>query len=86
MLTVRVALKERAYDVLIGPGVVRELAGVLPSGVKKVAIVTQPGIGIDVDPGVEHRVFPDRHGGGREVDRDSRRAVSRVRPVGSQPR
>lgn len=58
MLTVRVALEERAYDVLIGPGVVRELAGVLPSGVKKVAIVTQPGIGIDVDPGVEHRVFP----------------------------
>ncbi len=30
----------------------------LPSGVKKVAVVTQPGIGIDVDPGVEHRVFP----------------------------
>ena len=58
MLTVRVALEERAYDVLIGPGVVRELAGVLPSGVKKVAIVTQPGIGIDVDPGEEHRVFP----------------------------
>ncbi len=58
MLTVRVALEERAYDVLVGAGASRELAAVLPSGVKKVAIVTQPDIGIDVDPGVEHRVFP----------------------------
>ena len=30
MLTVRVALAERSYDVLVGPGASRELAAVLP--------------------------------------------------------
>ena len=34
MLTVRVALEERGYDVLVGPGARRELAEVLPSGVE----------------------------------------------------
>ena len=46
-----------AYDVLVGPGARHELAAVLPEGVRKVAVVTQAEIGVDVDPGVEHKVF-----------------------------
>lgn len=47
----------RECPVLVGDGVRRELAGVLPPRVRRVAIVTQEGVGVDVDPGVEHRVF-----------------------------
>lgn len=57
MRTVRVPLAQRSYDVLVGAGAVRELAAVIPSGVGKVAIVTQADIGVDVDPGREHKVF-----------------------------
>jgi 5-deoxy-5-amino-3-dehydroquinate synthase len=57
MIVVPVPLADRSYEVLIGDGVRRELARVIPSSVARVAIVTQPGLGIDVDPGREHRVF-----------------------------
>ncbi|MEY2455537.1 MAG: 5-deoxy-5-amino-3-dehydroquinate synthase [Acidimicrobiaceae bacterium] len=58
MITVPVDLGERSYDVIVGAGARDWLASVLPAGAKRVAVVTQPGIGVDVDPGVEHRVFP----------------------------
>lgn len=54
---VEVDLGDRSYPVLVGDGVRHELASVLPGGVARVAVVTQPGIGVDVDPGVEHRTF-----------------------------
>ena len=57
MLTVRVALAQRSYDVLVGPGARNELGAVLPPGVGKVAVVTQASIGVEVDPGVEHKLF-----------------------------
>lgn len=57
MIVVPVSLGERSYDVIVGDGARHELAGVIPSAVNRVAIVTQAGIGIDVDPGCEHRVF-----------------------------
>lgn len=57
MIVVPVELADRSYDVLVGDGVRDELARVVPSGARRVAIVTQPGIGIEVDPGREHRVF-----------------------------
>ena len=49
------------YPVLVGPGCARELAGVLPASARRVAVVTQAGIGLAVDPGREHRVttIPD---------------------------
>jgi 5-deoxy-5-amino-3-dehydroquinate synthase len=47
----------RSYSVLIGPGAVRELAAVLPPTARKAAVVTQESIGLEVDPGIEHRVF-----------------------------
>jgi 5-deoxy-5-amino-3-dehydroquinate synthase len=57
VITVDVALGVRSYPVLVGPGVASELAGVLPGGVTRAAIVTQAGIGFAVDPGCEHRTF-----------------------------
>ncbi|MGH1505217.1 MAG: 3-dehydroquinate synthase [Acidimicrobiales bacterium] len=47
----------RSYPVLVGDGARHELASLIPDGVRRVAIVTQEGIGVEVDPGVEHRVF-----------------------------
>jgi 5-deoxy-5-amino-3-dehydroquinate synthase len=57
MITVPVDLGDRSYDVLVGDGVRRELAAVMPPGVRRVAVVTQEAVGAIVDPGVEHRVF-----------------------------
>lgn len=56
-IVVPVELGERSYEVRVGRGVRSELAEVLPEGVKRVAVVTQAGVGVEVDPGVEHRVF-----------------------------
>tara|TARA_B100000949_G_scaffold172369_1_gene152853 strand:- start:49 stop:1083 length:1035 start_codon:yes stop_codon:yes gene_type:complete len=47
----------RSYPVLVGPGAVGELASVVPSGARRVAVVTQASIPVEVDPGVDHRVF-----------------------------
>ena len=57
MITIPVPLTDRPYDVLVGPGAVGALADVLPPGARRAAIVTQPGIGVEVDPGIEHRTF-----------------------------
>lgn len=57
MIVVPVELADRSYDVIVGPGARHELADVLPGAAGRVAIVTQPGVGVDVDPGREHRVF-----------------------------
>jgi len=50
-------LGEDSYEVLVGPRARHRLADVLPAGAGRAAIVTQAGIGVRVDPGVEHRVF-----------------------------
>ncbi|HSB86168.1 MAG TPA: 3-dehydroquinate synthase, partial [Ilumatobacteraceae bacterium] len=62
MITVRVPLGERSYDVLVGHGCRHELAGLLPGGVTRAAVVTQHGIPLDVDPGVPCEVFEIGHG------------------------
>ena len=64
-MIVTVPLADRSYPVHVGPGVRAALPEVLPAGVRRVAVVTQPGIPFTVDPGVEHRVFP--MGDGEEV-------------------
>jgi len=58
---VRVELGERGYDVLVGPGVRAELSRCLPLGARRATVVTQRGIGIEVDPGVPFEVvtIPD---------------------------
>ena len=62
MIKVRVPLPgDRSYPVLVGAGVASELAVhlrelvLLPTS--RAAVVTQEGIPVTVDPGVEHRVF-----------------------------
>lgn len=52
-----VDLGERSYPVLVGPGVRHELAAVLDPAVRRVAIVTEAGLGIGVDPGRPFEVF-----------------------------
>ncbi len=58
MIIERVQLdRGRSYPVIVGPGARHELAGLIPDDVRKVAIVTQQGIDVAVDPGVDHQVF-----------------------------
>ncbi|MDH3755801.1 MAG: 3-dehydroquinate synthase [Acidimicrobiia bacterium] len=54
---VTVDLLDRSYDVIVGSGAVVELAGLIPPGARRAAIVTQPGIPVTVDPGVTHEMF-----------------------------
>ncbi|MGI9120665.1 MAG: 3-dehydroquinate synthase family protein [Acidimicrobiales bacterium] len=58
MITVPVALGERSYDVVVGAGARHRLAQVVPAGARRAAVVTQTGIGVAVDPGIEAQVFP----------------------------
>jgi 5-deoxy-5-amino-3-dehydroquinate synthase len=57
VITVPVPLGDRAYDVLIGPGARHRLLEVMPVGVRRAAIVTQQGIDVAVDTGLEQRTF-----------------------------
>ena len=57
MIEVEVDLGDRSYPVLVGSGVRAELAAVLPDNVQRVAVVTQEGIGVSVDPGVPFEIF-----------------------------
>jgi 5-deoxy-5-amino-3-dehydroquinate synthase len=52
-----VNLGERSYPVLVGPGARHELASVVPGRSTRAAIVTQPGVGVEVDAGVEQLTF-----------------------------
>jgi 5-deoxy-5-amino-3-dehydroquinate synthase len=58
VIELEVPLGDRSYPVLVGSGARHRLLEVLPVGVRRAAIVTQDGIGWEVDPGVESRVFP----------------------------
>lgn len=55
---VMVNLGARSYPVVVGAGAVAQLASLLPGGSNaKVAVVTQPGIDVRIEPGREHRTF-----------------------------
>jgi 5-deoxy-5-amino-3-dehydroquinate synthase len=55
-IRVRVELDERSYDVIVGAGVRAELAGLVPPAARRATVVTQHGIGVEVDPGVPYEV------------------------------
>ncbi|QGG95171.1 3-dehydroquinate synthase family protein [Actinomarinicola tropica] len=57
MITVPVALGDRSYRVLVGDGARHDLSTLVPPRARRAAIVTQPGVPVDVDPGIEHRTF-----------------------------
>lgn len=54
---VRVELQDRGYDVLVGPGVRRHLGDYVPPGARRATVVTQDGIGVEVDPGISYEVL-----------------------------
>jgi 5-deoxy-5-amino-3-dehydroquinate synthase len=64
VITVPVALGDRAYEVLVGRGARHRLLEVLPVGADRAAVVTQEGIGVQVDAGVEQHTFPISDGEG----------------------
>jgi len=47
----------RSYPVVIGDGARHELAALLPERARRVAVVTQSGVPVEIDPGRDHRVF-----------------------------
>jgi len=47
----------RSYPVIVGPGARCRLSEIVPPAARRVAVVTQAGIDVEVDPGREHRVF-----------------------------
>jgi 5-deoxy-5-amino-3-dehydroquinate synthase len=55
--TVNVPLGERSYDVLVGRGARHELASLVPRSARRAAVITQPGIPFEIDPGVPFDVF-----------------------------
>ena len=57
MITVEVRAPGGTYPVVVGAGARGDLAALLPSSAQRVAVVTQPGIPLGVDPGREHRRF-----------------------------
>ena len=57
MIRVEVPLPGASYPVLVGSGVRDQLAAVLPPSAQRVAVVSQPGIDLEVDPGREHRRY-----------------------------
>jgi 5-deoxy-5-amino-3-dehydroquinate synthase len=57
MITVPVDLGARSYEVVVGAGARRLLPEVLPSGVQRVAVVTQENVEVDVDAGVPAETF-----------------------------
>jgi 5-deoxy-5-amino-3-dehydroquinate synthase len=57
VITVPVDLGARSYDVVVGAGARRLLPEVLPSGVQRVAVVTQENVEVDLDAGVPSETF-----------------------------
>ncbi len=64
MIRVTVPVPGRTYDAVVGRGILDEVAALVPAGAKRAAVVTQRGIGVNVDPGVDHRVFTIADGEG----------------------
>lgn len=64
MIRIEVPVPGRTYDAVVGRDVLDEVGALVPSGAKRAAIVTQSGIGVSVDPGVDHRVFTIADGEG----------------------
>lgn len=58
MIIVPVPLADgRSYDVIVGDGAVHELGTLIPAKAKRAAIVTQDSIPVQVETGIEQRMF-----------------------------
>lgn len=58
---VRVKLEERSYDVVVGGGSINELTSMIPDDVKRVAVVTQSGIPIDIRASLPRDLATSKH-------------------------
>ncbi|MDE0219490.1 MAG: hypothetical protein OXJ90_09485, partial [Spirochaetaceae bacterium] len=61
-IRVDVPLGDRSYPVLVGDGARHELASVLRESkltarAQRAVVITQPGIGVDIDPGIGFETF-----------------------------
>ena len=61
MRRVRVALGERSYDVVVGRGAIDELGSLVPGDVRRIAIVTQAHLAIDLATQLPQGVTVSRH-------------------------
>ena len=57
MITVRVPLGDRSYDVLVGSGARAELSALVPRTARRVAVVSQAAVPLVVDPGLPFERF-----------------------------
>ena len=57
MREITVELGKRSYPVLVGAGARHHLGELVPAGAERAAVVTQDGIGVTVDTGIEQRTF-----------------------------
>jgi 5-deoxy-5-amino-3-dehydroquinate synthase len=60
--TVRVPLADRSYEVHVGHGAVARLADLMPPKARRAVVVTQPGLGFVVDPGIPFTTVEIGHG------------------------
>jgi 5-deoxy-5-amino-3-dehydroquinate synthase len=68
MRRLTVPIIDRSYDVVVGRGVVAELATLLPATAKRAAVVTQAGIPAEIElPGVEITTFTIGQGEGAKT-------------------
>lgn len=78
MHRVRVDLGDRSYDVVVGKGAVNELASLVPGAVRRIAVVTQDGLPIDIDGVLPSGPLASRHVVGRGEDFKTLATVERL--------
>ena len=59
---ITVPIEGRGYDVVVGHGVVSELDSLIPASARRVALVTQEGLPLTVEPRLPHVEFHIGHG------------------------
>lgn len=75
---VRVDLADRSYDVVVGGGAVGELVSLLPRDVRRVALVTQDELPVDVSEHLPKSVAVSRHLVGRGEEFKSLATIERL--------
>lgn len=75
---VNVELGDRSYEVVVGHGAVEELARLVPNGVRRIAVVTQEGLPVDVGAHLPNGCIVTRHEVGRGEQHKSLGTIERL--------
>jgi 5-deoxy-5-amino-3-dehydroquinate synthase len=75
---VRVDLGARSYDVVVGRGAIGELPSLVPSDAKRIAVVTQDGVPVDVLPHLPGGASISRHVIANSEDHKSLATIERL--------